>query len=184
MPSRLLFIKPRGTMRAGTERSTSLPTARRSSVSRAALVPGDGFDVDVVGEQLDWQPDGFGGLIRQHHRGRAGIDDHRRGDTIDRCLQGELAAIAARDIDGTQHWRDLLAQDFRDERAGLRNLLGIAIGKRCTCGGEDGDDQQQDARHAASPQIKPFRTSLGVTCGRKSRAARGRPPSCAFPASP
>src|SRR5712671_641988 len=38
MPSRLTFICPRGTTSAGTERSTSLPTASRSSVSRAALV--------------------------------------------------------------------------------------------------------------------------------------------------
>ena len=38
MPSRLVFICPRGTTSAGTERSTSLPIARRSSVSRAALV--------------------------------------------------------------------------------------------------------------------------------------------------
>ena len=36
MPSRLVFIWPRGTTSAGTERSTSLPIARRSSVSRAA----------------------------------------------------------------------------------------------------------------------------------------------------
>src|SRR5712671_359982 len=38
MPSRLVFICPRGTTSAGTDFSTSWPTARRSSVSRAALV--------------------------------------------------------------------------------------------------------------------------------------------------
>ena len=36
MPSRLVFMCPRGTTSAGTDFSVSLPTERRSSVSRAA----------------------------------------------------------------------------------------------------------------------------------------------------
>ena len=57
-----------------------------------------GLDVDVIFEQLQRQSGGLGGLVGQHHRGRAGVDHHRGGDAVDPGLEREFAALPARDL--------------------------------------------------------------------------------------
>ncbi len=145
MPSRLVFICPCGTTSAGTERSTSLPIDEAVERQPRRLgVSAGGLDIDVIFEQFERQPGGLRGLIGQHHRGRAGIDHHRRGDAVDPGLQREFAALAARDLHGARRRLGALAQQVRDGVAGARDPFGIAIGDHGAGGRQQAPEGQAE----------------------------------------
>ena len=187
MPSRLVFICPCGTTSAGTERSTSLPIGEAVERQPRRLgVSAGGLDVDVIFEQFQRQAGGLGGLIGQHHRGRAGVDHHRGGDAVDPGLQREFAALSARDLHGARGAGAPLAQQFRDGVAGARDPVPDrhrrprrrrsppARAGRAECG-------SRRASHAQCARSVNRRVA-GRAGGRRAEPARRRP--CAPQAAP
>ena len=160
MPSRLVFICPRGTTSAGIDFSTRWPTERRSSVRRAALVWPPAVSTSTL--HFERQSDRLRGLPGQHHRCRAGIDHHRRGDAVDLGAQRELAALSARDLHGGCCGLVPLPQYVLHRLTGARDLLGIAIGHHRAGGRRKHDEDEQDAVHSAPPPKIAFRLSWAV----------------------
>ena len=180
MPSRLVFICPRGTTSAGTDFSTSPPTASRSSVSRAALVWPPAVSRSTLYSSISSrQPDRLRRLPGQHHRGRTGVDHHRRVDAVDLRFQRELAALAARYLHRRGWSQALAAQHVRDAVAGARQLVGIAIGHHGACGAASMTHDEEDAAHrAASASVSAITPFHGSTGARPASAMRaGNAPS-------
>ena len=92
MPSRLVLSWPGCTTSAATERSTSPPTARRSSVTGAARVRPLAVSMfDVVVEHFERQAGRLGVVAGQHHRARAGVEHHRHAHAVDLRADVEVA---------------------------------------------------------------------------------------------
>ena len=192
MPSRLVFICPRGTTSAGTERLDEL--ADREAIERQPRrlgVAAGGFDVDIVFEHFQRQPDRLGGLLGQHHRGRAGVDHHRRVDAVDLGVQREFAGLAARDLHRAAQASRCSVRSMCETRvAGARDLFGIAIGDDGAGGRGEHRQHEQDAAHGTPP---PMHRSIsrafnrpwdrGAICASPASAMRAAsPPS--RPAAP
>ena len=180
MPSRLVFICPRGTTSAGTDFSTSPPTARRSSVSRAALVCPPAVSTSTLYSSISiGNADRFRGLPGQHHRGCAGVDHHRRLDAVDLGVQRELAGLAACDLHRGRRLQAAVPQHFRNRGAGARDLFGIAIGDDGAGGRGEHREHEQHADHSAPPsRVRVSRAPEAAP------SARGRLPPCARQALP
>ena len=58
-------------------------------------VAADGLERHVVVQQFEREPRRLGGLVGEHHGGRAGVDHHRHLDAVDPGVEPEFAAVAA-----------------------------------------------------------------------------------------
>ena len=84
---------------AGTARSTMPPTARRSSVTGGgAGAAVRGIDLHRIGQQLERQAGGLGGLLREHDGARAGVEHHGDARAVDLRRHLEIAAAPAHDL--------------------------------------------------------------------------------------
>ena len=161
MPSRLFLSWPGCATSAGTERSIN--AADREAVERhrrGARAAVGGVDVDRIVQHLDRQAGGLGGLLRQHHRARAGVEHHRHPRAVDVRGDREIAAAPAHDF-------DVARRGWRRGRASVRRSRGRR--RRAT-------RSDRCSRPPAAGRSRPRTASLRAPCDSRSRNSTSTSP--------